>query len=369
MTQSTQEFDILGFDASQLTINNRPEAKSAGNPNVYRPRPANAKSEDGIYRATIKVIWNPFNLRDSVLEQQSYSLQDANGFFSVISSLTDNDTNCPIFKAWKQCHYSKDVNMQRQELPKSEGGRGLFEKRFARYVTIQVLDDPNNPDLNGKYMLWKMPKAIWELIKAKQEPTNPAKSPVPVMDFLFGRAIDLEIKPGPGKPGEERYSRETSYTGELSEDTVACVNPDGSSMLTAAQQMVLDKYVEAMKEVWKEKVPETRNIKKAQVDVDANTKELKSFYREIIAKIKTFCPDLFDELGYKPWSEDVTTRVQNWINIVLAGNDPTAVAGVPAEAATIGNNTPVSNNPTASAPSYSAAAPMVDDEDPDDLPF
>ena len=140
-------------------------------------------------------------------------------------------------------------------------------------------------------------------------------------------------------------------------------------MLTAAQQMVLDKYVEAMKEVWKEKVPETRNIKKVQVDVDANTKELKSFYREIIAKIKTFCPDLFDELGYKPWSEDVTTRVQNWINIVLAGNDPTAVAGVPAEAATIGNNTPASNTPAASAPSYSAAAPMVDDEDPDDLPF
>jgi hypothetical protein len=364
----TQEFDdILSFDASQLTINNRTETKSAGNPHLYRPRPADAKSEDGIYRATIKVIWNPYNLRNSVLEQQSYALQDANGFFTVVSSLTDNDTNCPVFKAWKTCHYSKDVNMQRQELPKDKGGRGLFDKRFARFVTIQVLDDPNNPDLNGKYMLWKAPKAVWELIKGKQEPTNPAKSPIPVMDFLFGRSIDIEIKPGPGKPGEERYARETSYTAELSEETVPCVNPDGSSLLTPTQEAVLNKYVEAMKEVWKEKVPETRNIKKAQIDVDANTRELKAFYREVINKIKSFCPDLFDELGYKPWSEDVTTRVQNWINIVLAGNDPTATGGVPVVADTVGTVDATPTAHTYTAPSESTAA-FLDEED-EGLPF
>lgn len=364
----TQEFDILSFDASQLTINNQPAAKSAGNPNLYRPRPADTKSEDGVYRATIKVIWNPFDLRRSVLEQQSYSIQDSKGFLNVVSSLTDNDTNCPIFKAWKTCHYSKDVNLQRQELPKDKGGRGLFDKRFNRYVTIQVLDDPNNPDLNGKYMLWKVPKAIWELIKAKQEPTNPQKSPVPVMDFLFGRSIDLEVKPGPGKPGEERYTRETSYTGELSEDTVACVNPDNSSMLTTAQQMVLDKYVAAMKDVWKEKDPETRNLKKAQVDMDPNTRELKAFYREIIEKIKSFCPNLFEELGYKPWSEEVTARVQAWIDVVLAGNEPTAVGSVPSVAAEIAA-APVADaiTPTVTLTTSTVSAAPADNDD--DLPF
>lgn len=363
---NTQEFDILSFDASQLSINNQPAAKSSGNPNLYRPRPVDAKSEDGIYRSTIKVIWNPFDLRRSVLEQQSYALQDADGFFSVVSSLTDNNTDCPIFKAWKTCHYSKDPNLQKQEISKDNGGRGLFDKRFTRYVTIQVLDDPNNPDLNGKYMLWKMPKAIWELIKTKQEPTNPQKSSVPVMDFLFGRSIDIEVKPGPGKPGEERYSRETSYTGELSEDTVACTNPDGSSILTAAQEVVLEKYVAAMKAIWKEKDPEQRNILKTQVDMDANTKELKKFYRDIIEKIKSFCPNLIEELGYTPWSDDVKTRVQNWINIVIAGNDPTAVGNVPAVADTIDTtNSTVSVQQNVSA----ASAPAVSEDDDDDLPF
>ena len=365
----TQEFDILSFDASQLTINNQPVAKSAGNPNLYRPRPADAKSEDGVYRSTIKVIWNPFDLRRSVLEQQSYSLQDSKGYFSVVSSLTDNDTNCPIFKAWKACHYSKDANLQRQELPKDKGGRGLFDKRFNRYVTIQVLDDPNNPDLNGKYMLWKMPKAIWELIKAKQEPTNPQKSPVPVMDFLFGRSIDLEVKPGPGKPGEERYTRETSYSAELSEETVACLNPDCTSLLSAAQEVVLENYVNAMKAVWKEKDPETRNLKKAQVDMDPNTRELKSFYREVIEKIKSFCPNLFDELGYKEWTPEVTARVQTWIDVVLAGNEPTAIGRVPAVAAEIAA-APVADaiTPAVTATASSVSAMPADDED-DDLPF
>jgi hypothetical protein len=214
-------------------------------------------------------------------------------------------------------------------------------------------------------MFWKMPKAVWEVIKAKQEPTNPAKSPVPVMDFLFGRAIDLEVKPGPGKPGDERYTRETTYSAELSEETVACVNPDGSSILSAGQQIVLDNYVDAMKAVWKEKDPEQRNIKKSQIDLDPNTKQLKSFYREVIEKIKTFCPNLTEELGYKAWSEDVTTRVQNWINIVLAGNDPTAVGGVPVVADSIG--VVPTTLVTATAPEV--ATPLVQNDEDDDLPF
>ena len=365
----TQEFDILSFDASQLTINNQPATKNAGNPNLYRPRPADAKSEDGVYRSTIKVIWNPFDLRRSVLEQQSYSLQDSKGYFNVVSSLTDNDTNCPIFKAWKTCHYSKDVNLQRQELPKDKQGRGLFDKRFNRYVTIQVLDDPNNPDLNGKYMLWKMPKAIWELIKAKQEPTNPQKSPVPVMDFLFGRAIDLEVKPGPGKPGEERYTRETSYSAELSEETVACLNPDCTSLLSASQEVVLENYVNAMKAVWKEKDPETRNLKKAQVDMDPNTRELKSFYREVIEKIKSFCPNLFEELGYKEWTPEVSARVQAWIDIVLAGNEPTAVGSVPSVAAEIGAAPIADAIPSPVTPTTSSVSAVPAGDEDDDLPF
>lgn len=358
----TEEFDILSFTADQLAVNNPVETKTqGGNPNIYRARPADSKSEDGIYRAQIKVIYNPYDLRRSVLEQQSYAMQDANGFFSVVSSLTDNDTSCPVFKAWKTCHYSKDANLQNQAKSKEDGGKALFDKRYARYVTIQVLDDPNQPELNGKYMFWKMPKSVWEVIDAKQSPTNPAKAAVPVMDFLFGRAIDLEVKPGPGKPGDDRYSRETKYTCELTDDIVSCVNPDMSPILNATQQAILDEYVEEMKKVWKEKDPAARIALKNAVDTAENTKALKAFYRDVIEKIKSYCPNLVESLGYKAWSADTTARVTAWINTVLAGNDPTAAA--PAVAATV-----TAQPAAATATPAPATDPMASTDD-DDLPF
>ena len=163
------ENEILGFDPTQLSVYNQEEnTPKQFNSNLYKTKPAESKSDDGIYRATIKVIYNPFNLRQSVLEQQSYGLQDADGWFTVVSSLTVNDTSCPIFKAWKKCHFAeKGSDLWKQAASVEDGGKALFDKRFGRYVTIQVLEDKNHPELEGKYMLWKMPKSVWDVINAK----------------------------------------------------------------------------------------------------------------------------------------------------------------------------------------------------------
>jgi hypothetical protein len=127
--------------------------------------------------------------------------------------------------------------------------------------------------------------------------------------------------------------------------------------------LVLDQYIEDMKAVWKEKDPTTRIELKSAVDAKENTRTLRSFYRDVVEKIKTFCPNLIEELGYKPWSEETTNRVQAWINIVLAGNDPTAVA--PAAANTVATTTTTTANPTPAA--TTAPDPMKDPDD--DLPF
>lgn len=355
------ENDILGFDPTQLSVYQEPEQTSTGNPNIYHPKPALSKADDGVYRSQIKIIYNPHNLKHSILEQQSYGLQDANGYFSVVSSLTNNDKNCPIFKAWKQCHYSKDENLQKQALSKDKGGRGLFDKRFARYVTIQVIEDNNQPNLVGKIMFWKMPKAIWEMINGKMAPSPESKKPsIPVMDFLFGRAIDLEVTPGPDDPQHpERKTRETSYnTSEMTEDVVSCINPDGSSLLDDDQQAVLDEYVEQMtKNVWKQKDPEKRATAIAEINASENTKKLREFYRDVMEKIKSFSPDLIKELGYHEWPDDVKARVDAWIKIVLSGNDPTAPV------------LPTSDTVATPAPETTVDTSTPTDESDNDLPF
>ena len=367
------ENDILGFDPTSLSVFNTEETpKQSGNSLIYKTKPIESKAEDGVYRSTIKIVYNPFSPKQSILDQQSYAIEDANGWLTVVSSLTVNDTSCPIFKAWNKCHYAeKGSALWKQAASKEDGGNGLFDKRFARYCVIQVLEDKNQPDLVGKFLFWKLPKSIYDLINIKMNPSKESnKAAIPVMDYLFGRSIDLEVTPGPGKPGDDRYARETKYHGELSEDVVTCINPDGSPLLNDDEQEILDTYIASMKKVWKEKDPERRAELKAQVDANENTKELRKFYNEkIIPEIKKWCPNLIETLGYKEWTSEVKERVQKWIDIVLQGNLPkTNVDPKPEGIDTIGTTT------TSKPKVEEKDEPMFDSSDEekgndDDLPF
>ena len=322
--------DFLGFDPSQLEVFNQTENKSQGNPLIYKTSPAISKSEDGHYRCTIKVVYNPFNPKQSVLEQQSYALHDKDGWLTVISALTINKKDqCPLFKAWKKCHFAKPENggmdkiLYDQALPKDKGGKGLFDKRYARYVVVQVLEDDNQPDKVGKYLFWKCPKAIWLQIDAKIHPSPESKKAIiPVMDYLFGNSIELDVIPGDGNPGDETYGRDTKYIGEFSRRPVSCVNPDGSPILNDNEKTVLNNYIMAMEPIWDSKDPVARAEMEAKVKADPNTAELGKIYKKVLEQIKTVCPNLEDELSYKPWSDAVKERVDRWIKIVLAGNDP-----------------------------------------------
>lgn len=367
------ETDILGFDPRQLSVlaeNDKPK----GNPNIYHTRPEDSVSKDGVYRCTIRIVYNPFNFTQSIIEQQGYYFEDEDGGFYVVSSLTNGDTNCPIFKAWKKCRYSDEgSDLWKQQAKLEDGGKALFDKRFARYVTVQIMSDKNQPDLEGKYMIWKMPSDIYNLVMSKQNPAKESnKCPIPIMDFLFGRTIDLEVKPGPGPKGSKEYKRQTSYMGEIDEDVTSCTNPDKSPLLNSSEKTILDHYVEQMKEIWKEKDPEERNKKQAEVNADPNTAQLKSIYAKVIDNLKTFCPNVYEEMGFKPWDEKTTERVEKWIKIVLTGQVPKkAEANAPTGPSEDVMND-IANTPNPFDPANMAAtfdAPTGSGGDDDDLPF
>lgn len=336
------ENDILGFDPKQLF--EAPDAnktQSAGNPLIYKTRCADSVDEDEHYRCTIKLVLNPFNFKRSILEQQSYAMQDLNGWFTVISSLTNNDTSCPIFTAWKKCRYAEEgSDLWLQQAKPEEGGKSLFDKRFARYVTVQVLEDKNQPEAVGKYLFWKLPKAVYDIIDAQMNPSEASgKSPKPIMDFLFGKAIELEVIPGPDdKAHPERKARETSYRAELTEDFVSVINPDGSPILNDDEQEVLDKYISMMKKVWNSKDPDVRKELLATINADENTVALRKIYSKVLEEIKQVCPNIVEKLGYNEWDDKTKKRVQDWIDVVLAGNNPVnTVTPEVAEAITSGN--------------------------------
>jgi len=343
-----EELDILGFDPSQLSVfSTNNENTTTVNKNLYVTRPADSKSEDGVYRSKIKIIYSPQNVKQSVVEVQTYTMQDEKGYFTVPTSLMIGDKSCPIFTAWKKCHFADEGStLWKQAAKKEDGGKQLFDKRFARYVTIQVLEDINQPDLVGRYMFFKVPKSIWDMIEKKTHPSPESKKcPVPVMDFLFGYPIELEVEPGPDDPNNpKRKTREVTYSGEFTEDPEPCTAPDGSSLLDFEEEEVLEKYVKAMKPIWKEKDPEKRKTMIAEVNADPNTAELRKIYKKVIEQIKTFCPDVNEEFKFKPWDDATAKRVQAWIDVVLSGNEPkttapSAVTGSDASAVTVETTT------------------------------
>ena len=360
-----EDLDILGFDPSQLSVFAKDDSNhSTVNHNLYVARPSESKSEDGVYRSKIKVIYSPQNFKNSVVEVQSYAMEDENGFFSAPSSLMVGDKSCPIFTAWKKCRYAEQGSMLwKQQAKKEDGGRQLFDKRYARYVTIQVLEDKNHPELEGKYMFWKLPQSIWTMIEKRQNPAaESGNCPVPVMDFLFGYAIKLEVHPGPDdKNNPLRKTREITYSGEFTKHPVSCLNPDKTSLLSSAEQKVLDVYVDAMEDVWDEEDADRRKKMLDNVNADPNTVELRSIYKNVLTKIKEFCPDVNEEFGFKPWDDALTKRVTNWIDVVLSGNVPktTAPDSVKNENSTVDVEEDNSNEEVV----------ISNKDDDDDLPF
>lgn len=378
------ENEVLGFNPQDLFNNQTGEgnAQSPANSLIYKTKPSESVSEDGHYRAKIKIIYNPENPKASWLEQQSYGLQDKEGFFNVISSLTVDDKSCPVFTSWKKCHFSeKGTTLYNQALSKDQGGKGLYDKRFARYVIVQILKDKNQPDLVGSFKLWKLPTSIYTLLQNAMNPSKESgKMPIPVLDYLFGRAITIDVAPGPDdKANPLRKTREITYTGEISKGAVSCISPDGSPLLNDEDQEILDAYVSKISKAWDmecedEDDIEERNKLVAEVNSSEEYKALLPIYSKVFAQIKEWAPKL-DTLSYKPWSDAVKTRVQNWITVVESGNDPSKVSIEDIknlQAGTDGNKEPEkkadNNEGAANKPTASSTA-TVDDNPTDDLPF
>lgn len=353
---------LLDMNPNDLSVFNEPESTGGSvNPNVYKPMPKDSKSEDGIYRSRIKIIYNPFSTKESIITKQSYGLVDEDGFFQIDSVLTLNSKECPIFKAWKKLRYSKNP-AETALVEKRDGETPLFDKRFARYCLVQILEDDNAPELVGQFKFFKLPKAIWEILDNKMNPAPESKKkPIPIMDYIVGRALDLEIKPGPkDKNNPTRETREISYsTSEFTEETYPIYSVDGTPFVSDEEVDVVKSYLIERAKIAKseDKVAALATFKQSDV-----YKQALGIYTKVMDYLKEHCPDLVKEMGYQEWTPDQTERVNRWINNVLHGIIPAKINGTDAPTAEVAAAATVG---TQAVPE----TPMPEEEDEDDLPF
>jgi len=346
--------DVMDFDSTSLEVFQE-KPKSAGNANVYRTSPSNSKSEDGHYRSKIRVIYNPYAPKKSIVHQATYAMTDSDGFFIVKSMLGNGDRNCPLFKAWKKLHFSDDEN-------KKAWAKQMFDKSESDWCLVQILEDQNQPELVGQVKVMKLPKAIFTKMSAKMNPSaESGKTPVPVMDYLIGLTLDMDVTPGPDDPKQPwRKQREISYDlCEFDTEYAPIIKVDGTPLFTDEEMELIEKFDDAKKKLAKAKTDKAK--KDATAALDELTPSVKALYVKALTYLKDEAQviDLEKECTYQPWSETVTERVNRWIEKVLVMQDPK----------TISVDEAVTSTPVTVELQAAASSNAVDDMMSGDVPF
>ena len=346
--------EIMGFNPQDLSAFNEAPATNYDQ-NVYKTNPKDSKSEDGHYRSKLRIIYNPFDVKQSIVAQANYAMYDQDGFFMVKSKLANGDKDCPLFKSWKKLWFSGDED-------KKQWAREMYDKTESQWVLVQILEDENQPELVGKIMVWKLPKAIFNKMTAKMNPSPESKkSPVPVMDYLIGLPLDLDVAPGPDDPkAPERKQREINYDlCDFDTEYAPIINVDGTPLFNEEELELIDNYVTAKNDFAKAKTEAKKSA--AQKAIEGLVPQIKGLYKKALEYMKENALDLEKECGYQEWDEKTSKRVQNWIEVVATMQNPKTV--------TVNETAPTTAAPVTEEFTDPAMEVMAESASDDDLPF
>ena len=326
MSKQTDVFidDLMGFDPTQLSVFNEPEQKTTQNQNLYKTNPLKVDSKistDGHYHAKIRIIYNPHDMKQSIVNNAHYAMTDANGFFMIDSKIAQGDRNCFMFKAWKQLHFSNDdtrFEVDGKQYTKKEWGDHMFDKGEERFCLVQIMEDVNQPELVGKFKAWRLPKAIYDMIQAKMNPTDKSKAPQDLMNYLFGPILELDVTPGPDDPAHpERKQREIKYTlCAFESDPTPITTVTGESLFTDEELDMINDYAEG-----KKIINNPKSTAKKKEESTAKCRELieplKKLMQKAIDYVKENAINLVDEFGYHEPTPEQRKRAEAWIDIVV----------------------------------------------------
>lgn len=315
--------EIMGFNPQDLDAFQAPTVTSSHDANIYRTNPVkHSKSEDGHYRAKVRVIYNPFNFKQSIVAQRTYFLQDAEGSLIVRSKGSSHNPSvyrtCPFHKAWTQLWYATENKEAKQAWAKD-----MLENNNSQWVLVQVMEDENQPELVGKILAWKLPKTIYSKMNAKMNPApETKKQPAAIMDYLFGLPLDLDVAPGPDDVNApERKQREINYDlCDFDTDYMPIMKVDGTPLFDEAELETIDAIASARTELTKAKTAAKKEA--AQNTINELAPTIRTLYEKALNYLKEVAFDLESECGYQEWDEATTVRVNRYLDAVLKMRDP-----------------------------------------------
>lgn len=365
--------ELMGVDPSGISAFQEQTTTSTGNPNIYKTNPTKTSKDvapDGHYRSKIKIIYNPFDRAQSIIRSAYYTFNDADGFFMLDTKLAMNDRSCKIFKDWKTLHFAPEpdvvatalVDGVPTQMTRKQWGDFMFNKREMQYALVQIIEDENQPELVGKFMIWKLPKAIFDMMNAKMNPTDKRETPQDLMNYLFGPVLKVDVTPGPDDPSApERKQREIKYNlCSFDTDPTPITKVTGESLFTDEELDMINDYMDG-----KKVLSNPKSTAKKKEEATKKCKDLvpalKKMMETALSYVKENAINIVDEVGYKEPTPEQWARYEKWFSIVKQFKDPMTYT----EPNIFGTQ----------APTQAPATPVVSEESgtemlsEDDLPF
>lgn len=176
--QKADEFDIFNVDVDDVDFHDSQKKES----DLYAPKAKDTKT--GIYEALIRFIPNPRDPKKSLIRKYTYYLINSEGNGKNYDSpSTIPGQKCPI----QQTYYRLDKSESAVEKNMAK----KLNRREQFYVLAQIIDDKENPNLNGKIKVFKFGKKLKAKIDAERNPTYGEK--VQMFNLFEGKNFHLRL--------------------------------------------------------------------------------------------------------------------------------------------------------------------------------
>ena len=170
------EFDIFNLGVNDVETH---EVQSSTGGDMYKPSADQGK--DGTYKALIRFVPNPENPRNSLVKKYVHWLTNASGDGKMVDSPSTVGDSCPIADVFFKLRKS-DSAVDRKMSDK-------LKRREQYFALIKVIKDPQNPEFEGQYKIFKF--GYKEKIDAELKPNF--GEPTQVFDLFAGKNFELVI--------------------------------------------------------------------------------------------------------------------------------------------------------------------------------
>lgn len=173
--------DVFNLDVENFVT--KPKKEDSRDSDFYKPYPENGK--DGVYKSLVRFVPNHVDASKSKIHKYYVYLNDPStgeGFsVDCPSTVGKKSILKDIFWKLKNSHSAAD-----QELAKS------FSRKEDYYALIQIVQDKNNPDLEGKIMIFKFGRKINDMLESQLKPEY--GDPCNPFDLFEGKLFSIHSR-------------------------------------------------------------------------------------------------------------------------------------------------------------------------------